>query len=83
MNAHVNVDTHVSFPSRLPGRPLIGAGAKAKLIFAPDGRVTYLRFAGRELEQRRRGRLCQPPAAADRAPRTVHRGLPGGAPLTA
>ena len=38
-DVHVDVDTHVSFPARLGGRPLIGAGEKAKVIFAPDGRA--------------------------------------------
>ena len=44
-----DIDTHVSFPARLGDLPLIGPGAKSKLVFDPAGRLTYLRFARRDL----------------------------------
>jgi hypothetical protein len=47
----VPVDTHVSFPARLAGRRLIGAGSKSKIVFDGDGRVTFLRYAARELRE--------------------------------
>jgi len=49
--AKVAVDTHVSFPAKLGGLPLIGPGAKSKFVFDGDGRLTYLRYAKRDLEQ--------------------------------
>ena len=50
-DAKVAVDTHVSFPTRLGGQALIGPGAKAKFVFDGDGRLTYLRYAKRDLEE--------------------------------
>ena len=76
------VDTHVSFPRRLEGLPLIGAGEKSKLIFDPDGNVSYLRFATRELS---RGESVPviPPADADRLAAARYRGgCPGKGGLT-
>jgi len=63
--AKVAVDTHVSFPTRLDGRQLTGPGAKAKFVFDGDGRLTYLRYAKRDLAEGETVPLL-PPDEADR-----------------
>ena len=67
------VDTHVSFPRKLGGVPLIGAGEKSKLIFDPAGNVSYLRVAARELSQGESVPLIAP-ADADRLAAARYRG---------
>ncbi len=81
-NAHVDVDTHVSFPAKLAGRPLIGAGEKAKVVFAPDGRPSYLRYAHRKLEQAGDAALLRGAAADRLAVRRFTTGCPGDPAVT-
>jgi Family of unknown function (DUF6345) len=49
--ADVQLDTHVGFPARLGGLPLMGPGARAKVAFDPAGRLTLLTWADRRLRQ--------------------------------
>ena len=80
--ANADVDTHVSFPARLGDVPLIGAGAKSKLVFDPSGRLTYLRYAQRALAEAGTAPLLSE-AAADRiATERFTAGCPGAQPVT-
>jgi uncharacterized protein DUF6345 len=49
--ANRQLDTQVAYPPRLNGRPMVGPGARAKIAFDMDGRVTLLAYANRTLER--------------------------------
>ena len=77
-----DVDTHVSFPARLGDLPLVGPGAKSKLVFDPGGRLTYLRYARRELSQAATVPLLSTTAADALATARFTAGCPGDKPIT-
>jgi hypothetical protein len=77
-----DVDTHVSFPARLGDLPLVGPGAKSKLVFDPSGRLTYLRYARRELSQAATVPLLSTTAADALATARFTAGCPGDKPIT-
>jgi hypothetical protein len=47
--AKAKVDTSVDFPFKLGGVPLVGPGAQAEFTFDPQGKLTRLRHAARQL----------------------------------
>ncbi|WP_437304465.1 hypothetical protein [Sorangium sp. So ce388] len=49
--ARAELDTQVSFREALEGLRLIGPGAKVRVTFDPEGAVTHLLYARRELER--------------------------------
>lgn len=49
--ARALLDTQVTFRDRLEGLRLIGPGAKVKVTFDPEGEVSHLLYARRELER--------------------------------
>jgi hypothetical protein len=80
-NVKARVDTHVSFPQTLGGRPLTGPGSKAKIVFGADGTPTYVRYARRKLSKGQTVALL-PAAAADRlAKQRYEAGCPGQKPM--
>ena len=77
-----DLDTHVSFPARLGDLPLIGAGAKSKLVFDPSGKLTYLRYARRELSRAATVPVLDTAEADALATERFAAGCPGDKPIT-
>jgi Family of unknown function (DUF6345) len=80
-NAKVQVDTHVSFPQSLGGYALEGPGSKAKVVFGPEGKPTYVRYAQRKLTEGATVALLTPTAADALAKQRFEAGCPGQKPL--
>lgn len=71
------IDTSVRFDFRLSGRPLVGPGARVRLVLAPSGAPTQLLHAMRELKSAAEVRLEDPFTARD----TCARSYPPGSRL--
>ncbi|AUX43744.1 hypothetical protein SOCE26_051990 [Sorangium cellulosum] len=62
--ARAELDTQVNFRETLEGLRLIGPGAKVKVTFDPEGVVTHLLYAFRELERGEDVAIVPPSEAA-------------------